>query len=133
MTDPVAPPFASHVHAAQARLARIATEHAPSVFASSFGAEDMVLLDLIARAGLPIRVFTLDTGRLPQETYDLIDRARAHYGRRIDVYLPRANAVEAFVTEHGVNAFRGSIDMRLRCCALRKREPLVRALAGAGR
>jgi phosphoadenosine phosphosulfate reductase len=112
-------------------LARIADTHAPAVFASSFGAEDMVLLDLIARAGLPIRVFTLDTGRLPQETHDLIDRSRAHYGIDIDIYVPQADAVQAFVREHGVNAFYHGIDLRRQCCGIRKSEPLRRALAGA--
>jgi phosphoadenosine phosphosulfate reductase len=92
----------------------------------------MLLLDVIARARLPIRVFTLDTGRLPQETCDLIDRARAHYGVIVDVYFPGAEAVETFVREQGANAFYRGVELRARCCAIRKGEPLRRALAGAG-
>jgi phosphoadenosine phosphosulfate reductase len=118
-------------HAAEV-LASAARDHAPAVFASSFGAEDMLVLDLIARASLPIRVFTLDTGRLPQETHDLLDRARSHYRIAIDVYAPQADRVQAFVREHGTNAFYASVELRQQCCSLRKSEPLRRALAGAG-
>ena len=112
-------------------LASAARDHAPVAFASSFGAEDMVVLDIIAREALPIRVFTLDTGRLPQETHDLIDRARARYRIPIEVYVPRADHVQAFVRDHGTNAFYESVELRQQCCALRKSEPLARALAGA--
>ena len=133
MTDPADPTIESRLDAARSLLARIAQAHAPAVFASSFGAEDMVLLDLIARADLPIRVFTLDTGRLPQETHDLIDRSRAHYGIDIDIYVPHTDAVQAFVRDHGVNAFYHGIDLRQQCCGIRKSEPLRRALAGRTR
>ncbi len=105
---------------------------APAVFASSFGAEDMVLLDLIARHALPIRVFTLDTGRLPEETYALIDRARERYRLPIDVYTPDARRLQGFVREHGVNAFYASVELRKECCAMRKTEPLARALVAKG-
>ena len=132
MTDAALPAPAASVHAVERLLARVAQTHAPVVFASSFGAEDMVLLDLIARASLPIRVFTLDTGRLPQETHELIDRARAAYRVDIDVYAPRTEAVEAFVREHGSNGFYRGVGLRQQCCGIRKGEPLRRALAGAG-
>ena len=112
-------------------LGRVATLHAHVVFASGFGAEDMVVLDLIARARLPIRTVTLDTGRLPQETHDLIDRARRLYDLSIDVLVPDAAAVEAFVHRHGPNAFYDSRELRVECCRIRKAEPLARALAGA--
>ena len=112
-------------------LASAARDHAPAAFASSFGAEDMVVLDLIARASLPVRVFTLDTGRLPQETHDLIDRARSHYQVSIEVYVPQSERVQAFVREQGSNAFYASLELRRQCCNLRKGEPLARALAGA--
>jgi phosphoadenosine phosphosulfate reductase len=131
MTDSAIPSPDPKAAAAQALLARVARAHAPAVFASSFGAEDMVVLDVIARVGLPIRVVTLDTGRLPQETHDLIDRVRRHYDVAIHVYAPRAEAIEDYVREHGPNAFYGSVELRRRCCAIRKREPLARALAGA--
>jgi phosphoadenosine phosphosulfate reductase len=115
-----------------ALLTRIATQHAPAALASSFGAEDMLLLDLVARHALPVRVFTLDTGRLPDETYALIDRTREHYALPIEVYAPQAGALETFVGEHGVNAFYRSVELRKACCAVRKTEPLRRALEGAG-
>ena len=112
-------------------LASAARDHAPVAFASSFGVEDMVVLDIIAREALPIHVFTLDTGRLPQETHDLIDRARARYRIPIDVYFPRADLVQAFVRDYGSNAFYEGVELRQQCCAVRKTEPLARALAGA--
>ncbi len=120
------------IAAASGALERIAREHAPAVLASSFGAEDMVLVDLIARDALPIAVFTLDTGRLPEETHALIDRVRRHYGIAVDVHAPAAHRIESFVREHGTNAFYDSVDLRKTCCAIRKTEPLARALAGKG-
>ena len=111
-------------------LARIAARYAETALASSFGAEDMVLTDLIARAELPIAVFTLDTGRLPGETHALIDRTRNHYGIVVDVHVPDAAALEAYVRVNGVNAFYDTVELRQRCCAIRKTEPLRRALAG---
>jgi phosphoadenosine phosphosulfate reductase len=131
MTDPHIATSAARAHAVELLLAHVAQAYAPAVFASSFGAEDMVLLDSIARARLPIRVFTLDTGRLPQETHDLIDRSRAHYGIAIQIYTPQSDAVQSFVHEHGTNAFYDSVALRQQCCSIRKSEPLRRALSGA--
>jgi phosphoadenosine phosphosulfate reductase len=111
-------------------LARIAARHRPTAFASSFGVEDMVLLDTIARHALPIDVFVLDTGRLPPETYDLIEHSASRYGILLRVLYPDALAVEDYATRNGVNAFYRGIDLRERCCAIRKTEPLSRALAG---
>jgi phosphoadenosine phosphosulfate reductase len=122
--------LAQRIDAAASELARIEREHAPAVFASSFGVEDMVLVDLLARHTRGIGVFTLDTGRLPEETHALIARTRRHYGIAVEVYLPDANRVGAFVREHGTNAFYDSVGLRQQCCALRKTEPLARALAG---
>ena len=113
-------------------LRRVATQHAPAVLASSFGAEDMVLIDLIARENLPIRIFTLDTGRLPEETHALIDRVRRRYGLPIDIYAPDTRRLQAFVREHGANAFYDGVEMRKACCAVRKTEPLQRALVAKG-
>jgi phosphoadenosine phosphosulfate reductase len=117
---------------ALALLHRIASQHAPAALANSFGAEDMVLTDLIARHRLPIAIFTLDTGRLPAETYDLIDRVRVHYGLPVEVYYPDTRALEGFVRDNGVNAFYRSVELRQGCCGIRKTEPLARALAGRG-
>jgi phosphoadenosine phosphosulfate reductase len=98
-------------------------------FASSFGAEDMVVLDMLSRLHLRPKVFTLDTGRLPQETYDLMDVARSRYGA-IEIYAPAAARVEEIVGEHGPNLFYRSIELRKLCCHVRKIEPLHRALDG---
>jgi phosphoadenosine phosphosulfate reductase len=117
---------------ALALLRRIGSQYAPAALASSFGAEDMVLTDLIARHRLPIAIFTLDTGRLPAETYDLIDRAREHYGLPIEVYYPDTLTLEGYVRDNGVNAFYRSVELRQGCCAIRKTEPLARALAVRG-
>jgi phosphoadenosine phosphosulfate reductase len=113
-------------------IARAAERHGPAALASSFGAEDMVLIDLVAREGLAVTVFTLDTGRLPAETLALIEQTRNRYAIAIDIYRPEAAAAEGYVREHGLNAFYRSIDLRERCCAIRKTEPLARALAGRG-
>jgi phosphoadenosine phosphosulfate reductase len=117
--------------AAVSKLLRdIAGEFSPAVFANSFGAEDMVLTDLIVRDGIDIGIFSLDTGRLPGETYDLMAAAEAHYGIRFEVYYPRHDLVEAYVRGNGINAFYESIELRKGCCQVRKVEPLQRALAG---
>ena len=115
-----------------ALIARAATRHAPAALATSFGAEDMVLVDLVVRTRLPVSVFTLDTGRLPVETYELIDRTRERYGVAVDVYFPDTLATETYMREHGVNGFYRSVELRERCCAIRKTAPLARALAAKG-
>ena len=114
----------------RATLERIATEFAPAVFASSLAAEDMVLTDLILRAKLPTRIFTLETGRLHKETLGMLDRVREVYGYDIEPYKPDTAAVDAYVAANGLNAFYDSVEMRKECCRIRKIEPLNRALAG---
>lgn len=121
---------AAKMAAAQALLADIAGNWAPAAFANSLGAEDMVLTDLIVKAGLPIEIFSLDTGRLPLETYDLMAAVQAHYGLKLKIYFPQASTVEDYVRANGINAFYESIEMRKGCCYVRKVEPLKRALAG---
>jgi phosphoadenosine phosphosulfate reductase len=98
--------------------------------ASSFGAEDMVLVDMICRVEPRITIFTLDTGRLPEETYRLIDNTSEKYGATVQVYFPEAKKVEEMVNLHGLNLFYDSIDNRKMCCGIRKVEPLNRALSG---
>lgn len=100
------------------------------VLASSFGAEDVVLIDLLMKVDRAARVVTLDTGRLPQETYNLMDAVRDRYGLETEVFFPRAEAVQQMVGEKGVNLFYQSIENRKLCCGVRKMEPLGRALAG---
>jgi phosphoadenosine phosphosulfate reductase len=115
---------------ALALLHDIAGNFAPAVFANSLGAEDMVLTDLILRHELPIGIFSLDTGRLPGETYDLLTAVEMHYGAKLEVFYPRHDLVEQYAREHGVNGFYESVDKRKTCCQVRKVEPLKRALAG---
>ncbi|MQY51221.1 phosphoadenylyl-sulfate reductase [Rhodocyclus gracilis] len=122
--------IAERADEATAFLRRITDEFPAVAFASSLGVEDMLLTDLIARARLPITIFTLDTGRLPEETYALMATQRQHYGLPLQVYFPEHVALEAWVGEHGVNAFYDSVEQRRQCCRLRKVEPLGRALAG---
>ena len=97
--------------------------------ASSFQAEESVLIDLMHRLrGSDFRVFTLDTGRLNQETYDCMDALKERYGIKIEVFFPAAERVEKMVKEHGLNLFYKSAELRKNCCAVRKVEPLNRAL-----
>ncbi|MFW5815070.1 MAG: phosphoadenylyl-sulfate reductase [Spirochaetota bacterium] len=98
--------------------------------ASSLGAEDQVLTHMIASARLPVPVFTLDTGRMFAESYDLMERTRQELGVVIRPYFPDAEAVERMVVDEGPNLFYRSVELRKRCCHVRKVEPLRRALAG---
>lgn len=111
-------------------LKEVQQSYMPSVFANSFGAEDMVLTDLIAHHFPEIEMFTLDTGRLPEETYSLIQAVKDKYNLNITIYFPEAAAVESYVAQNGPNGFYQSIELRKRCCYIRKVEPLRRALAG---
>ncbi|MCG2586205.1 phosphoadenylyl-sulfate reductase [Massilia sp. TS11] len=120
----------ARIDASTAVLRQVATEFSPAVFASSLAAEDMVLTDLILRNALPIGIFTLDTGRLHAETLAMLDTIATHYGQAISVYRPAPEAVEAYVSAHGLNAFYNSIALRHACCQVRKVEPLNRALQG---
>ncbi|TAJ83057.1 MAG: phosphoadenylyl-sulfate reductase [Gallionellaceae bacterium] len=118
------------IEQAAAVLRQAAREFAPVTFANSLGAEDMVLTDLIAKHQPDIAMFSLDTGRLPQETYDLMQAVRVRYRVPLQVYFPDAAQVEALVARIGVNGFYDSVDNRKACCHVRKVEPLQRALAG---
>ena len=102
------------------------------VFTTSLGLEDQALTDLIARHDLPVRLVTLDTGRLFPETYDLIDRTRSKY-RNLDFisYFPDTATLEEFVNEQGMSSIFRSLDARKACCRIRKIDPLKRSLEGA--
>lgn len=113
-------------------LHQIASQFSPVALASSLSAEDMVITDAIARAGLPIEVFVLNTGRLHADTLSLVDEIRTRYQIAFNVYEPDATAVQQYVTFHGRDAFYGNLELRKRCCEIRKVEPLRRALAGKG-
>lgn len=137
-------------------LRRIERDYSPATYSCSFAAESMMVVDMIARHKLGIEIFTLDTGRLHDETYELMHRVKQHYGVRIQVYFPQTEAIQNFVREHGLNAFRPAGEQVIRldelrraddvdavtrelapfiahrqtCCGIRKVEPLNRALAG---
>ncbi len=113
-------------------LAAAVRDYSPVCFANSLGAEDMVLTDIIANSRLGISMFSLDTGRLPQETYELIQAVRNRYALPLQVYFPDSALVEEYVAEYGINGFYDSVENRKGCCFVRKVEPLRRALAGKG-
>ena len=115
-----------------ARLAAVKREiPGRLVFTTSFGLEDQAIAHAIFTNDLPIDVITLDTGRLFPQTYELWSSTEARYGRRIRALYPERRAVEAFVTQHGIDGFRSSIAARQACCGVRKVEPLGRALTGS--
>lgn len=100
----------------------------PATFATSFGIEDMVLMDLIVKHAPWVEIFTLDTGRLPEETYDLMQLAINHYCISIKTYFPQHQTVQDYIQNHGPNAFYEDLQLRKACCHMRKVEPLQRAL-----
>ncbi|MBI4259779.1 MAG: phosphoadenylyl-sulfate reductase [Actinobacteria bacterium] len=102
--------------------------HPRLAIAEGGGAEGMVILDMAVRIEPEVRVFTLDTGRLPEESYDLVERVRARYGVRMEMVFPEAEQVEALTGRHGPNLMRQSVDLRLLCCQVRKVLPLQRHL-----
>jgi phosphoadenosine phosphosulfate reductase len=115
------------------RLARIATlfHGKKLVFSTSFGQEDQAITHAIASQKLAIKIFTLDTGRQFQETYELIDLTVKKLGFHLKTYFPQAKAVEELVEAKGFNSFYSSVENRKECCFIRKIEPLNRALQGA--
>lgn len=122
-------PLAAKATLAEALL-RDAAALGATALASSLSAEDMVLTDIIVSARLPISIFTLETGRLAPETVEMIGKTEAHFGVVLDIYKPDPKAVATYVADHGRDAFYESVDLRKACCAIRKVEPLKRALAG---
>lgn len=98
--------------------------------ASSFSVEDQVLSDLLLRSDPNAKIFTLDTGRLPEETYTVMEQTNRKYGIKIDLYFPDGSDVETLYQTQGINGFRESIDNRKECCRIRKVAPLKRALHG---
>lgn len=95
---------------------------------TSFQAEGMVLLDMAARIRPGVRVFTIDTGRLPQATYDLMAEVHRRYGLRVEVVVPDSDEVAQMATRHGPNLFYDSVPQRMLCCEIRKVRPLDRKL-----
>ena len=112
-------------------LAFLANEYKDKVvFSTSFGQEDQVITALIATNDLPITIFTLDTGRLFQETYDVFHKTLKKYKKEIKVYFPEATAVEKLLEAKGPNSFYDSVENRKECCFIRKVAPLTKALKG---
>jgi len=118
------------VRGVSAMLEQVARDYSPAAFANSFGAEDVVLTDIIARRGQDIEIFTLDTGRLPEATHTLMREIADRYERPIRIYYPDAAELEAFSAERGPNPFFDSVELRKACCGIRKVGPLRRALHG---
>ncbi len=111
-------------------LVRVALEHSPAALASSLSAEDMVITDAILRHKLGIEIFTLDTERLHADTLNVIAAIRGCYGYEVRVYRPDPRAGAEYVARFGRDAFYESVELRKRCCHIRKVEPLERALRG---
>ncbi len=113
-----------------ANLLRQAEATGSAVFSTSLGLEDQVVTDLIMQHAPGITLLTLDTGRLPPETYELLARTERHYRRRIEVLFPERDAVEQYIRYNGINGFYESVTQRKACCEVRKTLPLKRALQG---
>jgi phosphoadenosine phosphosulfate reductase len=126
------PALGARVAASLALLRQGVRDYGRVVYASSLGAEAMVLTDLIWTQVPGIDIVSVDTGRLPEETLALLERLERRYHRRIKLYYPDAQAVQAYVREHGVNGFYNSLGERISCCQIRKLEPFLRAVAGYG-
>jgi len=112
---------------------RLLTELFPNqvAFSTSLGYEDQVIADFIFANQLPIRVFTLDTGRMFSETYQVLHKTNAKYNTKIEVLFPKTETVEQLLNQKGPFSFYDSVENRKECCHIRKVEPLKRALAGA--
>ena len=132
MNSPITPPNLDSPHVEQAiqLLQSAADEHRPATLATAFGAESVILIHLIAELNLDIAIFSLDTGRLPEQTYDVADEIKRRYPVTIEWYSPEAVGIEQLNREHGPNFFRDSVENRQQCCHLRKVQPLQRALSG---
>jgi phosphoadenosine phosphosulfate reductase len=128
----IEPTLASKIEATVALLRRAVSEFGRVVYASSLGAEAMVLTDLVCTRIPEIDIFSIDTGRLPEETMALHERLERRYQRRLPLYQPDPQAVEHYVRERGINGFYDGLEARLSCCQIRKVEPFRRAIAGYG-
>lgn len=112
-------------------LTEIASIDAVSAaFSTSLSIEDQVITDVIFKNNLPIRIFTLDTGRLFNESYSVLSSTRSHYEKEVETYYPNAEELQKLITSKGPNLFYESIENRKNCCNIRKVEPLNRALKG---
>jgi phosphoadenosine phosphosulfate reductase len=101
------------------------------VFSTSLGQEDQVITAIIGKGNLPVKIFTLDTGRLFNESYELLEKTTLRYKTTIEVCFPDAADVQQYVNNKGINAFYESVENRKECCFIRKVKPLNKALQGA--
>lgn len=124
------PEHAAKVAHSIALLQGLSAQHTALTQASSLGAEDMVVTQLIHLAGVNAGIFVLDTGKLHTETLALTAQIEQRYQRSVEIYRPISQAVVKFVRQHGEEAMYQSLELRKQCCDLRKMEPLTRALAG---
>ncbi|TLY77191.1 MAG: phosphoadenylyl-sulfate reductase [Gammaproteobacteria bacterium] len=116
--------------AVREQLAAAVREYGRVVYANSLGAEAMVLTDIIWSHVPEIDMFSIDTGRLHEETYELLEKLQRRYKRKLRVVYPEAQALESLVSAQGVNGFYQSLEARLACCHARKVEPFKRAITG---
>lgn len=141
ITQALSPELQAKAQAARELLAKTVAEYGANkdgsvVYANSLGAEAMVLTDLIwgadGVAGIAekIEIFSIDTGRLHEETYSLLDRVQRRYGKHIRLYYPQTEQVEQYVSQNGINGFYNGLEQRQSCCHIRKIEPFRRAIAG---
>ena len=127
---PFSPTLLQKIEASLELLRRAVRDYGKVVYASSLGAEAVVLTDLIWTHVPDIDIVSIDTGRLPEETLALLERLERRYNRRIRVIYPDAQALERYVQQHGINGFYNGLEQRLSCCNIRKVEPFKRAVAG---
>jgi phosphoadenosine phosphosulfate reductase len=130
MAELAMPELERQAATARALLAGALAQHGALVYSNSLGAEAMVLTDIIWTHLPQIDIFSIDTGRLYEETYELLERLQQRYQRRIRVVYPDAAALERLVAHQGVNGFYHSLEARIECCRVRKVEPFRRAIAG---
>jgi len=130
--NPLSKSLSARAQHSVAQLQSAVAEFKNVCYANSLGAESVVLTDLIWGSVPDIEIFSVDTGRLYPETYDLIERIQTRYGRKLRIYYPEAAPLEGWVSKNGINGFRASPEQRQGCCAVRKVEPFRRAVAGRG-
>lgn len=130
MTQSLSPELEQKSDAARELLERAVADFGSVTYANSLGLEAMVLTDLIWTRVPAIEIFSIDTGRLHEETYSLLDRVQRRYGRQIRLYYPDSSRLEEYVSRNGINGFYNGLEERLGCCAIRKVEPFRRAIAG---
>src|SRR5579863_10335799 len=126
----LSPQLELKAQAVRAQLSCALERHGRLTYSNSLGAESMVLTDIIWTHLPQIEIFSIDTGRLPEETHRLLDRLQHAYGRTLRVVYPDARELERLVARQGMNGFYDSLEARLECCRVRKVEPFRRAIAG---